>query len=780
MDTKSRKFSYSTWMKALAALVLVIAFAAGAAQVYDMGMRSYLDDYVPTLARTYENDTDAFWQASDLESSILKIASTLKNEDYIKAGKTLTQERMQAAWREFYLNYFNEYFYNRYERHDASYEFEMDWVEEMESMLLASTFTWKANQDGNLLVTREGPTDIKPFEGFESYYQDSLQKKAQELVANDLDEFRRYTQNIQSEENLHYYVRHGDFVYSNVTEAQAKAYESAPIYYALDNLNVKIRLGNSLLTGSVGNGYSHEIIDKSLSGGFQSSGWYYGNLNTVEQEYSSSDVAYIWFTNDYVRPLQETVDQNRGLTIRYLEIITLAAFLMLVCLIYLICVTGRREKGGALQLNWLDRVFTEINLCMMALICCGYVGLCLLAWQYQFTPILWVSSVICCGLMLCLVLSLVRRLKDRTFLRNCFMWKLCLLLASPFRKAWQGLKSVFKSNMTVKKAVWITALYGILCTVCAIIFPISIVLIILASYLVFKLATTYQKVRDGVREISNGNLGHQIDTSDQNTFSEMAADINRIADGLHAAVDNELKSERMKSELVTNVSHDIRTPLTSIITYVDLIQKEGMDSENAAQYFDIISQKAQRLKALTDDLFEVSKAASGNIKVEFADVDMADLVRQGLGELNDRVEQSGLEFRVNLPTEEVLVRADGKLLWRVVENLLSNVFKYAMPSSRVYIDVTDQGSQVEFTMKNISAYELNVDPNELLERFKRGDDARHSEGSGLGLAIAKNLVELQQGTFFITVDGDLFKATIHLPKSHKSQEHWEEAKPESF
>ena len=214
----------------------------------------------------------------------------------------------------------------------------------------------------------------------------------------------------------------------------------------------------------------------------------------------------------------------------------------------------------------------------------------------------------------------------------------------------------------MKRTVWFTVLFGTLCMLLAIVFPLAIALIVLAAIFVHKQALAYQTVRDGVTEICSGHLDYQINTGEDNCFSDLAADINHIADGLHAAVENELKSERMKSELVTNVSHDIRTPLTSIITYVDLIQKEGLTSENAPGYFDVISQKAMRLNELTDDLFEVSKASSGNIQVHWADVDLADLVRQSLGELSDKVEASGLDFRVNLPADGIVVRADGKLL----------------------------------------------------------------------------------------------------------------------
>ncbi len=219
----------------------------------------------------------------------------------------------------------------------------------------------------------------------------------------------------------------------------------------------------------------------------------------------------------------------------------------------------------------------------------------------------------------------------------------------------------------------------------------------------------------------------------------------------------------MKAELITNVSHDLKTPLTSIITYVDLLKNEGLQSENAGKYLGIIDSKSQRLKSLTEDLFEAAKATSGNIAVNFEKLNVASLISQGLGELSDKIETSGLIFRTNFPAENVYVNADGRLLWRVIENLLSNVFKYALPNSRVYIDVIQTDETVKIVVKNISAYELNVNADELMERFKRGDASRHSEGSGLGLSIAKSLTELQNGSFTLNIDGDLFKATIELP-----------------
>lgn len=246
-------------------------------------------------------------------------------------------------------------------------------------------------------------------------------------------------------------------------------------------------------------------------------------------------------------------------------------------------------------------------------------------------------------------------------------------------------------------------------------------------------------------------------------FARLAADINSITEGLNKAVDNEIKSERLKNELITNVSHDIRTPLTSIITYVDLLKNEK-DQTRAAEYIEIIEQKSQRLKVLTEDLFEATKAASGNIPVNFEKIDLVSLITQGLGEFDDKIQASALDFKIS-SHDKVFIYADGKLFWRAIENLLLNIFKYALAGSRVYINIIDSGPVVILTIKNISAYELNISADELMERFKRGDESRSSQGSGLGLSIAKSLIEIQKGCFNIEIDGDLFKAIIQINKA---------------
>ena len=239
----------------------------------------------------------------------------------------------------------------------------------------------------------------------------------------------------------------------------------------------------------------------------------------------------------------------------------------------------------------------------------------------------------------------------------------------------------------------------------------------------------------------------------------------RIATGLSQAVDEQVKAERLKADLITNVSHDLKTPLTSIISYVDLLKRENIDNPNVQEYLKVLDQKSTRLKTLTEDLVEASKASSGNVKIDFADINYTEIVEQALGEFEDKTSAAKLEMVLSYPEHPVMIRADGRHLWRVIENLLNNCCKYALRGSRVYVDVTEdpETGTAACTIKNISSRPLNISPEELTERFVRGDVSRTTEGSGLGLSIAKSLAELQHGTLDIFVDGDLFKVVLRLP-----------------
>lgn len=272
----------------------------------------------------------------------------------------------------------------------------------------------------------------------------------------------------------------------------------------------------------------------------------------------------------------------------------------------------------------------------------------------------------------------------------------------------------------------------------------------------------YNKILEKTKEISNGNLDSK-DDEDCGFFNPMRDELNNIQKGFKAAVEEEVKSQRMKTELISNVSHDLKTPLTSIIAYVDLLKGEE-DEEKRKAYLETLERKSQRLKHLIEDLFEVSKATTGNINLNIMDVDISYLMKQVVLELDDKINEVGLDMRLSLPEEKVILPLDGQRTYRVFENLIINVVKYALPNSRVYIDIKEGRENVDVTIKNISADEITFNINEISDRFVRGDKSRNTEGSGLGLAIVKSFVELQGGKFHIEVDGDLFKAIISFKK----------------
>lgn len=309
--------------------------------------------------------------------------------------------------------------------------------------------------------------------------------------------------------------------------------------------------------------------------------------------------------------------------------------------------------------------------------------------------------------------------------------------------------------VTVLCCFWFAGIFGVLIY--------SALLYILLCRYGEKLQKQYRSILNATGQMAEGDLKISLD-EDLGVFAPLGTELEKVQQGFSKAVAEEAKSQNMRSELITNVSHDLKTPLTAIITYVDLLKNPDITEEERQSYIQTLDMKSQRLKVLIEDLFEVSKANSGNVKMNFMDVDIVNLMKEVRLELEDKLAQSDLTFRWNLPEEKVLLWLDGQRTYRIFENLLNNAMKYAMPGTRVYVDILNKESEVEIIFKNMSAQELTFEAEHLTERFVRGDSARNSEGSGLGLAIAKSFTELQHGEFFISVDGDLFKVTIRFFK----------------
>ncbi|MDR2420991.1 MAG: HAMP domain-containing histidine kinase [Oscillospiraceae bacterium] len=432
------------------------------------------------------------------------------------------------------------------------------------------------------------------------------------------------------------------------------------------------------------------------------------------------------YTDEYIAGINSDFEVFRAVIFRCVG--QIAALLMgyVVCSAYLVMAAGRKTTEERIYLNAIDRLYTEITLTLVLLAPVGALGAAMTFYpSAEMGGSLHAVVVSVCTVIFAVsgvfAMSVVRRAKDKTLLTHTLVFTLC-------RAAFRFFRRAYSERPPERRVSAVIVGLGIL----TMLPPLGIFTIPASVYLA---ARALKRLTDAQGRILNEEM------------------------------EKRLRAEQLRTELISNVSHDIRTPLTSVITYIDLLKKEGSHSEKAREYIGIIESKAHRLQELTDDLFEASKAASGNIPVTIERVDLNALVTQGLGEMDAKIRDSGLDFRVSLSKEPVVVSADGRLLWRVVENQLSNVFKYAMPGSRVYVETSDGGDIATLAVKNISAMPLNLSADELLERFKRGDESRSNEGSGLGLTIAKSLSEAMGGQFYIAIDGDLFKATVSLPKA---------------
>ena len=391
------------------------------------------------------------------------------------------------------------------------------------------------------------------------------------------------------------------------------------------------------------------------------------------------------------------------------------------------------------------------------------------------------AVAMCMAVLVGVFHSIAARVKVKGWWRNCLCWKAlvwcwgwCVKILKWLwklcKRIWGAVRNAFVSVPLIWKAVVIlggtilaeTIFFGMNtwgggAAVIAVLWNIVKFLVIMIVCLMLK------RLQAGARTIADGNLDHRIDTKNLYLdFKEHAECLNRIGDGLSRSVDAQLRSERMKTELITNVSHDLKTPLTSIVNYVDLLKKEEL-SGNAAEYVEVLDRQSARLKKLTEDLVEASKASSGALQVTVERVNLAELLEQAEAEYAGRLMEHHLQPIVRQPEGEVNVWADGKYVWRIMDNLLSNVCKYAMPNTRVYMELRHEGEFVVLSVKNMSRESLNISADELMERFVRGDSSRNTEGSGLGLSIAQNLAKLMGGEVRITIDGDLFKADVLLP-----------------
>lgn len=449
-----------------------------------------------------------------------------------------------------------------------------------------------------------------------------------------------------------------------------------------------------------------------------------------------------------------------------LYLLPLSIIAVLVLLIMNCFLIGLRNENGEVILNAFDKtplLVALIILFILFMIGCGFL---IALTSENLTLILSgtaIGAVIGYISFVFFLETIIKRIKSRTLFRNTITYRILRWIKSLITSMTRN------ANMTVK-LILIFIAFGILNIIgfsLSISEPIGIfILIAIWVYAFAKMhqwLVRYIEIKNAINEIYMGNTEVHLDEKRyKGSLNSMAIQVNDIAGGLSNAIQEKLKSERLKTELITNVSHDIKTPLTSIINYVDLLKKEKMTNEQAEEYLNILDNKSQRLKRLTEDLVEASKASSGNIKLNIEKLNVNELLKQVSGEFEDKFKSRNLEEVMSLPEKNVYINADSRYMYRILENMYSNISKYAMDNTRVYIDVIPNNNRITIQMKNISKEKLNISTEELMQRFVRGDSARNTEGSGLGLSIATSLTTLQGGTFNIYLDGDLYKVIIEF------------------
>ena len=470
---------------------------------------------------------------------------------------------------------------------------------------------------------------------------------------------------------------------------------------------------------------------------------------------------------------------------------TAGLILTLIGSLWLCFNAGRTSKDGNIHLTFIDRWFTEI-----------YGVVLFLIWFLPFVYVINHSALITLYenaqsgrkahafvlislllytfvLMLSFMLGMIRRIRTKTFWKNSLTCRIPSLIRLFFRKlkdffALYFTNTALKITLTLGLAVFLffQFIFSILAVNTPQVFLLLLFVMDAAALVwVLKKADGQDQITLGLKKITEGNLQYKIPVDHLKGNQKQTAEyINNIGNGLDAAVDKSLRDERLKTELITNVSHDIKTPLTSIINYISLLKQENFTDPKICGYLDILDEKAHRLKTLTEDVVEASKISTGNVSLNIQPLNFTELAQQVCGEFQEQFQRRQLTIVTLFSAKQPTILADGQKMWRVLSNLFTNIYKYAMEGTRVYISLENQGTKVVFTAKNISAQALNFSADQLTERFIRGDLSRSTEGSGLGLSIAKTLTELQKGSFRLYLDGDLFKVVITFPVENKLPE----------
>ena len=495
----------------------------------------------------------------------------------------------------------------------------------------------------------------------------------------------------------------------------------------------------------------------------------------VEQPMVSTMKGYILknrVASDNISFALDSYESAYGLRYELIAVAAISLILSVLLFVFLMSAAGHRDGSDTITPNFIDRVPFDLFTAVMAIVICCPIALGIeVGRSFAFANLLGLLVAFVLGelLLFLFFMSLSTRLKLKNVIKSCLIyrilcwcWRLLKKAGRLFRAFIHGLPLLGRAGFAVAAVLLVEFIY-----ICATehstgaqLFGWFVERAVLLALLVYLLACV-KRLRTGASKIARGDMNYSIDTKYMHgDLLDHANDLNSIRDGISRAVNERMKSEHFKTELITNVSHDIKTPLTSIVNYVDLLSKENIENEKAQEYIEVLQRQSARLKKLTEDLVEASKASTGNLTVNLERCELGVLLDQTAGEYGEKLSAQGLELILKKPEEPVTVLADGRHLWRILDNLMNNICKYAQPGTRVYLNLEKQAGKAVMTFRNVSKYQLNISGDELMERFVRGDSSRNTEGSGLGLSIARSLAQLQGAQLDLMVDGDLFKVTV--------------------
>lgn len=602
-------------------------------------------------------------------------------------------------------------------------------------------------EDENETVDRERPLIING-----ETIEQNIEKKLNDLYCTD---------------KINYYVKWNDTVFTNCGATSEEELMTAQFY----SLITKDGKGNTNRESSQTRYYSYPLLDE---------------LSLYDK--STSIVVCTSVKDAYVDECRVVWDRQENIVNDTFALTLIYVIIALLLFIYLLCVCGK-NKDGEHKSMWLDNIWTEVHLAAIGGLGFGAVVICIILLDDYFTGhlphnlmnmVVGLSAAIASAVVITSTLSIIRNIKCKRFVESSIIvrvirwcWKIFVKVLVWLRNGFVGCRNLVFRTLSKKTGIILismlfvyTALigmFGFLGYHEALFIVLGILLFFFGAFVVAYRAKDLDEIKKGVSEVRNGNVAYKIPELKSEDMKALATNINDIAKGLDESVSAKVKAERMKTELITNVSHDLKTPLTSIISYTELLANvEGLPEE-AKDYAQIIANKSDRLKTLTQDLFDISKVQSGNESVVLEKLDVSLLINQSLGEHDNEIKKSELPFCVNAP-KELYISADGRKMSRVISNLISNILKYTMKNTRVFISAYEENGEVVMEFKNIASYPMDFNAEEIVGRFVRGDESRTQEGNGLGLAIAKSYTEICNGKFEIVLDGDMFKAILKFRK----------------